>query len=74
MDPLRVGEAVLVGIRRNEAFIFSHPEFADEVRALHEEISSDFHEDRYVDSQRAAFENGRRKMTDDIKALIKKNS
>jgi len=74
MDPLRVGEAVLEGIRRNEAFIFSHPEFADEVRALHEEISGDFHEERYVDSQRAAFENGRRKMTDDIKALIKKNS
>jgi hypothetical protein len=25
-------------------------------------------------ARRAAFENGRRKMTDDIKALIKKNS
>jgi NAD(P)-dependent dehydrogenase (short-subunit alcohol dehydrogenase family) len=74
MDPLRVGEAVLEGIRRNEAFIFSHPEFADEVRALHEEISGDFHEDRFVDSDRAAFENGRRRMTDDIKTLIKKNS
>jgi NAD(P)-dependent dehydrogenase (short-subunit alcohol dehydrogenase family) len=74
MDPLRVGEAVLEGIRRNDAFIFSHPEFADEVRALHEEISGDFHEDRYVDLQRAAFESGRRKMTDDIKALIKKSS
>jgi hypothetical protein len=43
------------------------------VRALHEEISSDFHEYRYADSRRAAFENGRRKMTDDIKALIRKN-
>jgi NAD(P)-dependent dehydrogenase (short-subunit alcohol dehydrogenase family) len=74
MDPLQVGEAVLEGIRRNESYIFSHPEFADEVHALHEEMSRDFHEDRYVDSGRAAFENGRRKMTDDIKAIIKKNS
>jgi NAD(P)-dependent dehydrogenase (short-subunit alcohol dehydrogenase family) len=74
MDPLQVGEAVLEGIRSNEAYIFSHPEFADEVRALHEELRGDFHEDRNVNSQRAAFENGRRKMTDDIKELIKENS
>jgi NAD(P)-dependent dehydrogenase (short-subunit alcohol dehydrogenase family) len=73
MDPLQVGETVLEGIRRNEAYIFSHPEFADEVHALHAQISADFHEDRYVDSRRAAFEHGRRKMTDDIKAIIKEN-
>jgi NAD(P)-dependent dehydrogenase (short-subunit alcohol dehydrogenase family) len=72
MDPLQVGEAVLEGIRRNEAFIFSHPEFADEVRALHEEISGDFHAERFVDSHRAAFEDGRREMTDKIKALTNK--
>jgi NAD(P)-dependent dehydrogenase (short-subunit alcohol dehydrogenase family) len=74
MDPLQVGEAVIEGIRGNEAYIFPHPEFADEVHALHEQISGDFHKDRYVDSRRAAFENGRRKMTDDIKALIKNDS
>jgi NAD(P)-dependent dehydrogenase (short-subunit alcohol dehydrogenase family) len=74
MDPLQVGAAVLEGIRRNEAYIFSHPEFADEVRALHDEIARDFHEERFVDPRRAAFEKGRWEMTDNIKASIKKNS
>jgi len=71
MDPLLVGEAVLRGIRRNDAFILPHAEFMDEVRTLHEEIMSSFRTDIEIDPERAALESGRRQMTDDIKAAAK---
>ncbi len=71
MDPLEVGEAVLEGIRRNDAYILPHAEFLDEVRALHREIEQSFRTDLPVHPKRAAFEAIRRKMTDDIKASIR---
>jgi NAD(P)-dependent dehydrogenase (short-subunit alcohol dehydrogenase family) len=38
MEPLRVGERVLEGVRRNELFIFTHSEFRDGVRERCEAI------------------------------------
>ena len=36
MDPLEVGEKTLAGIERNDAVIFTHPEFAEDFRAIYE--------------------------------------
>ena len=36
MDPLEVGEKTLAGMTRNDAVIFTHPEFAEDFRAIHE--------------------------------------
>jgi NAD(P)-dependent dehydrogenase (short-subunit alcohol dehydrogenase family) len=33
MDPIKVGERVLEGIRRDDLYIFTHPEFRDGIRA-----------------------------------------
>ena len=38
MDPIEVGERVLRGIRRNDLFIFSHPEFREGMQARHDAI------------------------------------
>ncbi len=36
MDPLEVGEKTLAGMARNDPVIFTHPEFADDFRAIYE--------------------------------------
>ncbi len=36
MDPLEVGRKTLVGMTRNDAVIFTHPEFADDFREIYE--------------------------------------
>jgi NAD(P)-dependent dehydrogenase (short-subunit alcohol dehydrogenase family) len=38
MDPIEVGERVLRGIRRNDLFIISHPEFRDGMQARHDAL------------------------------------
>lgn len=38
MDPVEMGERVVRGIRRNDLFIITHPEFKDGWRARHEAI------------------------------------
>jgi NAD(P)-dependent dehydrogenase (short-subunit alcohol dehydrogenase family) len=38
MDPEEVGKKVLAGIRRNDLYIFSHPEFKDELREIFNEV------------------------------------
>jgi NAD(P)-dependent dehydrogenase (short-subunit alcohol dehydrogenase family) len=72
LDPLIVGQAVLEGIRRNDAFILPHGEFVDEVRAMHDEIEAAFRTDLPCHPERAAFENVRRGMCDSMKALAAK--
>jgi NAD(P)-dependent dehydrogenase (short-subunit alcohol dehydrogenase family) len=68
MDPLYVGQAVLEGIERNDAYILPHGEFVDEVHAMHEEIEAAFRHDLPCHPERAAFERVRRGMCDDLKA------
>jgi NAD(P)-dependent dehydrogenase (short-subunit alcohol dehydrogenase family) len=68
MDPLLVGQAVLEGIERNDAFILPHGEFIDEVHAMHAEIESAFRTDLPCHPERAAFEKVRREMCDTARA------
>jgi NAD(P)-dependent dehydrogenase (short-subunit alcohol dehydrogenase family) len=67
MDPLEFGQAVLEGVKHNDAFIFAHPEFKDEVRGLFEEILDQFPEGD-APEDRLAFEARRREMTEAYKA------
>jgi NAD(P)-dependent dehydrogenase (short-subunit alcohol dehydrogenase family) len=72
MDPLLVGQAVLEGIERNDAYILPHGEFIDEVHAMHEEIEAAFRTDLPCHPERAAFEKVRRGMCDTARALARK--
>lgn len=68
MDPLLVGQAVLEGIERNDAYILPHGEFIDEVHAMHQEIEAAFRTDLPCHPERAAFEKVRRAMCDTAQA------
>jgi NAD(P)-dependent dehydrogenase (short-subunit alcohol dehydrogenase family) len=59
MDPLEVGEKVLRGIRRNDFYIFSHPEFKDEFQESFDEIISAIPNEE-PDPEREKFEELRR--------------
>ncbi len=59
MDPDEVGEKVLAGIRANELYIFSHPEFRDELRELFDRALAAVPEGD-APAERLAFEQGRR--------------
>ena len=67
MDPEQVGEKVLAGIRRNDLYIFSHPEFVDELREIFDETLAAFPKGE-APAPRLAFENGRRKGVAEAKA------
>jgi NAD(P)-dependent dehydrogenase (short-subunit alcohol dehydrogenase family) len=71
MDPLELGERVLLGIQRNDAYILPHSEFKDEVQGLFDEIISGFPERQEMDPVRLKFEEVRRQMTAEAKAAIK---
>jgi NAD(P)-dependent dehydrogenase (short-subunit alcohol dehydrogenase family) len=72
MDPLEMGERVLRGIRRNDAYILTHGEFKDEVAGLFNDILASFPTDDTIDPGRLEFENRRRAMTEEAKARAKK--
>jgi NAD(P)-dependent dehydrogenase (short-subunit alcohol dehydrogenase family) len=71
MDPLELGERVLLGIQRNDAYILPHGEFKEEVEGLFDEIISGFPEGQEIDPVRLKFEEVRREMTAEAKAAIK---
>jgi NAD(P)-dependent dehydrogenase (short-subunit alcohol dehydrogenase family) len=71
MDPLELGERVLLGIQRNDAYILPHGEFKEEVQGLFEEITSGFPEGQEIDPVRLKFEEVRRQMTAEAKSVIK---
>ncbi len=54
-----VGEKVLAGIRRNDMYIFSHPEFKEEMQEISDEILS-YLPDEEAPAGRLAFEKTRR--------------
>jgi short-subunit dehydrogenase len=72
MDPLEMGERVLRGIRRNDAYILTHGEFKDEVAGLFNDILAAFPTDDNIDPGRLEFENRRRAMTEAANALARK--
>jgi NAD(P)-dependent dehydrogenase (short-subunit alcohol dehydrogenase family) len=59
MDPDEIGEKVLAGIRRNATYIFSHPEFKDEMQEIFDEVLNSLPEEN-APGQRLAFEQSRR--------------
>jgi len=59
MDPEEVGEKVLAGIKKNSMYIFSHPEFKEEMKELFD-IALNSLPDEEAPEQRAAFEQWRR--------------
>ena len=59
MEPEEVGRKVLQGIQRNDFYIFSHPEFKQELRAIFDEALQAL-PDEPVPADRMAFEEGRR--------------
>jgi NADP-dependent 3-hydroxy acid dehydrogenase YdfG len=54
-----VGEKVLAGIRRNDLYIFSHPEFKEELKEIFDEVLSAL-PDEEAPAARLAFEQTRR--------------
>jgi NAD(P)-dependent dehydrogenase (short-subunit alcohol dehydrogenase family) len=71
MDPVELGERVLLGIQRNDAYILPHGEFKDEVQGLFDDIIAGFPEGQEIDPARKLFEDMRRTATADAKAAIK---
>ena len=61
MDPLEVGEKVLSAIHLNKLYIFTHPEFAEEIRRRSEALLSAV-PDEAADPRRVAIENARPKL------------
>jgi NAD(P)-dependent dehydrogenase (short-subunit alcohol dehydrogenase family) len=59
MSPLEVGEKVLRGIRAGDFYIFSHPEFADELREIFDEALAALPREE-APAARLGFEAGRR--------------
>jgi NADP-dependent 3-hydroxy acid dehydrogenase YdfG len=59
MAPEEIGEKVLRAIRRNDFYIFSHPEFKEELRAIFDEALNALPTEE-VPAARLAFEEGRR--------------
>jgi NAD(P)-dependent dehydrogenase (short-subunit alcohol dehydrogenase family) len=59
MDPEEVGEKVLEGIRRNDLYIFSHPEFKEELKEIFDEVLNSLPQGD-APAKRLAFEQSRR--------------
>ena len=54
MDPLAAGECVLNGIRNNDLYILSHPEYASAARERHEAIMESFQKEPVSPAARVA--------------------
>ena len=59
MDPDEIGEKVLRAIRRNDFYVFTHPDHRDELREIFDETLAAF-PDEPVPADRLAVEEGRR--------------
>lgn len=70
MDPLEVAGKVVDAIEANRFYIFSHPEFKDELCEVFDQILDNF-TDEAPDPQRLAFEQGRRNRYAQERALLK---
>jgi len=69
MDPVELGARVIEGIRNNEPYIVTHAEFRDEVRELYEMLDAAFPRHQEVPAGRQAFEDQRREMIRELRAL-----
>jgi len=71
MKPEEVGEKVLAGIRRNDFYIFSHPEFKEELKEIFGEVLDALPEGE-APAERLAFEKTRRDSLKKAKAEANK--
>ena len=69
MDPEELGAYVVEGIRNNAPYILTHSEFRDEVRELYEMLDASFPRNQQVPPGRKAFEDQRRDMVNQRRAL-----
>ena len=69
MDPLELGAYVVEGIRNNAPYILTHVEFRDEVRELYEMLDAAFPRQQEVPPERGAFEDHRRGLIRQLRAL-----
>ncbi len=69
MDPEEVGETTLQAMLRDEFYIFSHPEFREEMREICDEILQSF-PSREPDPQRLVVERARIKAKQEARELI----
>ncbi|MGH8219680.1 MAG: SDR family NAD(P)-dependent oxidoreductase [Steroidobacteraceae bacterium] len=70
MPPLEAGERVLRGILRNDFYIFTHPEFKEELRELFDEALAALPEET-PPAERLAFEDRRRALKAQARAAFK---
>ncbi|HTX23481.1 MAG TPA: SDR family NAD(P)-dependent oxidoreductase [Steroidobacteraceae bacterium] len=71
MPPLEAGEKVLRGIRRNDFYIFTHPEFKEELREIFEEALAALPAEE-PPRERLAFEDRRRTLKAQARAAWKR--
>ncbi len=69
MDPVELGAYVVEGIRNNSPYILTHVEFRDEVRELCGMLDAAFPREQQVPPGRKAFEDHRRGMINELRAL-----
>jgi NAD(P)-dependent dehydrogenase (short-subunit alcohol dehydrogenase family) len=67
MPPLEAGEKVLRGMRRNDFYIFTHPEFKEELREIFDEALAAL-PDEEPPRERLAFEDRRRALKAEARA------
>jgi NAD(P)-dependent dehydrogenase (short-subunit alcohol dehydrogenase family) len=70
MRPLEAGERVLRGILRNDFYIFTHPEFKEELREIFDEALAAIPDDT-PQPERLAFEDRRRALKAQARAAFK---
>jgi NAD(P)-dependent dehydrogenase (short-subunit alcohol dehydrogenase family) len=69
MDPVELGAMVVEGIRSNAPYILTHVDFRDEVREMCGLLDAAFPPSRNVPAERRAFEDGRRAIIRERRAL-----
>jgi NAD(P)-dependent dehydrogenase (short-subunit alcohol dehydrogenase family) len=69
MDPVELGAYVVEGIRNNAPYILTHMEFRDEVRDLYQMLDESFPRNQQVPPGRGGFEEHRRAMANQLRAL-----
>jgi NAD(P)-dependent dehydrogenase (short-subunit alcohol dehydrogenase family) len=73
MDPVELGAFVVEGIRNNAPYILTHMEFRDEVRELYEMLDAAFPRNQEVPPGRGGFEEHRRGLINQLRALAVKD-
>ncbi len=70
MDPDEVGRRALAGLMRNEFYIFTHPEFREELRDICSEVVESFPQEDPGDAPRLVYEELRRRRKADARRAV----